>query len=88
MVPLALGRVHELLPADAVAQRLVWGRTTMAWALFQAGGAYLYSWLFALTGDYFVLFGIGSAALLLALATDLLAGYSAAARAPSGSSAI
>jgi hypothetical protein len=48
VIPLALCRVHELLPADPSAQRLVSGRTTMAWALFQAGAAYLYSWLFAI----------------------------------------
>ena len=59
----------------------------MAWALFQAGSAYLYSWLFAITGDYALLFALGSVALVLALATDLLAAYSAAARAPNGSSA-
>ncbi|MEJ0018335.1 MAG: YbfB/YjiJ family MFS transporter [Acetobacteraceae bacterium] len=74
IVPLALGRVHELLPGDPVAQRLVWGRTTMAWALFQAGSAYLYSWLFSRTGDYPLLFACGAAALLLALASDLAAG--------------
>jgi hypothetical protein len=46
------------------------------------------NWITApFAGDYALLFGIGSAALLLAFATDLLAGYSAAARAPSGSSA-
>ena len=88
VVPLALGRVHELLPGDSAAQRLVWGRTTMAWALFQAGAAYLDSWLFATTGDYGLLFALGSAALVLALGADLLGGYSAAARAPSGSSAM
>jgi MFS family permease len=53
IVPLALGRVHELLPGDPVRQRIVWGRTTMAWALFQASGAYFDSWLFGQTGgDY------------------------------------
>jgi len=87
VVPLALGRVHDLLPGDAAAQRLVWGRTTMAWALFQAVAAYLDSWLFAQTGSYRLLFALASGALVLALATDLLAGYSAAARAASGSSA-
>lgn len=87
IVPLALGRVHELLPRDPAAQRLVWGCTTMAWALFQAVAAYLDSWLFARSGDYDLLFVLGSGALLLALATDLLAGYSAAARAASGPSA-
>ena len=72
IVPLVLGRVHELLPGDPVAQRAVWGRTTMAWALFQAGSAYLYSWLFGQTGgDYPLLFAIGAGALVLALVVDL-----------------
>ncbi len=83
IVPLVLGRVHELLPRDAAAQRIVWGRTTMAWALFQAGGAYLDSWLFGQTGDYRLLFGIAAGALLAALAIDLLAArQSAAAETP------
>jgi len=84
IVPLALGRVHELLPGDPMAQRLVWGRTAMSWALFQAGAAYFYSWLFGQTGgDYRLLFELGAAALLLALAIELLAGrQSAAAETP------
>jgi predicted MFS family arabinose efflux permease len=84
IVPLALGRVHELLPDDPVAQRVVWGRTAVAWALFQAGAAYFYSWLFGQTGgDYRLLFGLGAAALLLALAIELLANrQSAAAETP------
>lgn len=73
VVPLVLGRVHELLPGDPVAQRAVWGCTTVAWALFQAGSAYLYSWLFGrIDGDYPLLFALGAGALFLALAIDLL----------------
>jgi predicted MFS family arabinose efflux permease len=84
IVPLALGRVHELLPGDPAAQRVVWGRTTMAWALFQAGSAYFYSWLFGQTGgDYPLLFAIGAGALILALMVDLFgARQSAAAATP------
>ena len=82
IVPLVLGRVHELLPGDPAAQRVVWGRTTMAWALFQAGSAYFYSWLFGQTGgDYPLLFAIGAGALVLALAVDLLGGRQSAAAA-------
>lgn len=87
VVPLALGRLHELLPGHPAAQRRAWGHATMSWALFQAAAAYLDSWLFAQTGSYRLLFVLGSGALVLALATDLLAGYSAAARAARGSSA-
>jgi predicted MFS family arabinose efflux permease len=82
IVPLVLGRVHELLPGDPVAQRAVWSRTTMAWALFQAGPAYFYSWLFGRTGgDYPLLFALGAGALALALAIDVLAGRQSAAAA-------
>jgi predicted MFS family arabinose efflux permease len=82
IVPLALGRVHELLPGNPVAQRLVWGRTTMAWALFQAGAAYFDSWLFGQTGgDYRLLFALGAGALTLALTIDLVAGRQSAAAA-------
>lgn len=82
IVPLALGRVHELLPGDPAAQRAVWSRTTMAWALFQAGSAYFYSWLFGQTGgDYPLLFALGAGALAMTLAVDLLAGRQSAAAA-------
>lgn len=84
IVPLALGRVHELLPGDPAAQRLVWRRTTIAWALFQAVAAYFDSWLFGRTGgNYRLLFALAAGALLLALVTDLPAGrQSAAAETP------
>ena len=63
---------------------MVWRRTTIAWALFQAAAAYFDSWLFGLTGgDYRLLFALAAGALLLALATDLLAArQSAAAETP------
>jgi len=56
----------------------------MAWALFQAGSAYFYSWLFGQTGvDYPLLFAIGAGALILALVVDLFgARQSAAAATP------
>ncbi|HEY6430502.1 MAG TPA: YbfB/YjiJ family MFS transporter [Acetobacteraceae bacterium] len=72
VVPLVLGRVHELLPGDPVGQRVAWSWTTIAFALFQAAGAYLYSFLFARSGgDYAMLFAIGTGALALALAIEL-----------------
>ena len=82
IVPLALGRVHELLPGDPAAQRRVWGRTTIAWALFQAGAAYGDSWLFSRSGgDHRLLFACGAGALVLALVIDLLAARQSAAAA-------
>ncbi len=72
VVPLVLGRVHELLPGDPAGQRIVWSWTTIAFALFQAASAYLYSYLFARSGgDYAMLFVIGAGALALALGIEL-----------------
>lgn len=74
IVPLVLGRVQDLVPDDITAQRVVWSWTTIAFALFQAGGAYFDAFLFARGGDYRSLFALGAGALVLALALDLAAG--------------
>jgi predicted MFS family arabinose efflux permease len=74
IVSVTLGRVNELIPHDADQQRKAWGLCTTAFALGQAIAAYGFSYIFAHTGGaYPVLFGIGAAALVLALAIDLLA---------------
>jgi hypothetical protein len=44
---------------------------TIAFAVGQAAGAYGLSWVFVRTGDYILLFGLGAAAILLALLLDL-----------------
>jgi len=80
IVPLVLGRVHELVPDDAEGQRAAWSVTTMAFALGQAAGAYGLSFLFARGGHYTTLFAVGAAALTLALLVDL--GARLAARRP------
>jgi predicted MFS family arabinose efflux permease len=73
IVPLVLGRVHELLPHSAEQQRITWGHATISFALFQAAAAYGFSWLFAHTGgDYLLLFQLGGASVTLALAIDLV----------------
>jgi predicted MFS family arabinose efflux permease len=78
IVPLVLGRVHELLPHSTEQQRTAWSHATTSFALFQAMAAYGFSWLFAHTGgDYLPLFAIGGGAVLLALAIDLALGLSA-----------
>ena len=74
IVPLVLGRLHELMPHHPAEQKAAWSRATVAFALFQAGGAYGLSFVFAHGGGYGVLFVIGAAALALALAIDLAAG--------------
>ena len=75
IVPLVLGRVLELAPADRPAREAAWSRATAAFALGQAVAAYGLSFLFARAGDgYATLFGLGAAALVLALAIDIAAG--------------
>lgn len=72
VVPLVLGRVHELIPDSDPWQRIrAWSYATTAFALGQAAGAYGLSFLYAQISSYPLLFGLGSAALTLALAIDL-----------------
>ncbi len=73
IVPLVLGRIHELVPHSAEQQRATWGRATTSFALFQAAAAYGFSFLFAHTGgDYELLFGLGAGAVALTLTIDLV----------------
>jgi predicted MFS family arabinose efflux permease len=73
IVPLVLGRIHELLPHSSSSQRAAWAQATTMFALFQAAGAYGLSYLFERTGgNYTVLFVIGASAVAAALAMDLI----------------
>ena len=72
IVPLVLGRVHELVPHDAALQRTVWARATTSFALGQAVGAYGLS--FAVARGLVApsaLFVLGGAAAACALAVNL-----------------
>lgn len=72
IVPLVLGRIHELVPHSAERQRATWSHATTSFALFQAFAAYGFSWIYAQTGgDYLLLFALGGGAVVLALAIDL-----------------
>jgi predicted MFS family arabinose efflux permease len=72
IVPLVLGRIHELVPHSSEQQRATWSHATTSFALFQAAAAYGFSWIYANTGgDYLVLFALGGGAVVLALAIDL-----------------
>ena len=72
IVPLALARVQELIPHDALAQNRAWSRATVSFATFQALAGYGYSAVFSVTGgQHRVLFAIGAAALLVALMADV-----------------
>jgi predicted MFS family arabinose efflux permease len=72
IVPVALGRIHELIPHDHLEQRAAWSRATTAFALFQALGGYGYSYLFSHTHEnYALIFTCGAVALTLAFVVDL-----------------
>lgn len=72
IVPLVLGRIHELVPHSTEKQRATWSNATTSLALFQAAAAYGFSLIYARTnGDYLVLFALGGDAMVLALAIDL-----------------
>ncbi|SEE99678.1 Predicted arabinose efflux permease, MFS family [Burkholderia sp. WP9] len=74
VVPLVLGRIHELVPHDHTEQRAAWSRATTAFALFQALGGYGYSYLFSHThNDYALIFTCGAIALAIAFVADLVA---------------
>jgi predicted MFS family arabinose efflux permease len=73
VVPLVLGRVHDLIPHNADQQRSAWGLCTTAFALGQAAAAYGFSYVFARAGGaYQALFALGAAALAAALVIDLI----------------
>jgi predicted MFS family arabinose efflux permease len=71
IVPIVLGRLHQILPGDVHAQSAAWSRATTVFALFQALAGYGYSYLFAQSGgDHRLLMGIGAGALLIAVLAD------------------
>lgn len=73
IVPLVLGRIHELVPHSTEQQRATWSYATTSFALFQAAAAYGFSWIYAQTGgDYLILFALGGGAVVIALAIDLV----------------
>jgi len=71
VVPLALGRVHELTN-DHESGAAGWRSATIAFAVGQASAAYAYSYLFTQTGSYVMLYAIAAGVLMLALGTDLV----------------
>ncbi|BBP58664.1 YbfB/YjiJ family MFS transporter [Pseudomonas sp. St316] len=70
IVPLALARVHELVP-NPHRQQLAWSRATVSFATFQALAGFSYTALFnASGGHHTVLFLISAGAILVALMLD------------------
>jgi MFS family permease len=71
IVPLALARVHELIP-NHHHQQLAWSRATVSFATFQAVAGFAYSALFnASGGQHALLFMIAAGAIVIALALEL-----------------
>ncbi|HTZ78083.1 MAG TPA: YbfB/YjiJ family MFS transporter [Stellaceae bacterium] len=70
IVPIALGRIHELVP-DAALQGRCWSHATTAWALAQALAGYACARALTTAGSYALLFSLGACALLAALFLEL-----------------
>jgi predicted MFS family arabinose efflux permease len=70
IVPLALGRIHELI-GDAVGRQAAWRRSTVAFALGQAVAGYGFSFLLAEGVGYPMVFLLAAGALIAALTLDL-----------------
>lgn len=78
----ALGRVHELAGGDPRTRQSGWSRATIAWAVGQAAAAYAFSFVYARTGQYGVLFGVAAAALASAFLIDAAMAVRTAAPSP------
>ncbi len=72
-IALVLGRIRELLPGDPVGQQASWGMATLCFSVGQAACAYFYSFIYAQTGNYPLIFGIGLGALVLCTLVHILA---------------
>ncbi|WP_455827391.1 YbfB/YjiJ family MFS transporter [Pseudomonas graminis] len=71
IVPLALARVHELLP-DHHLQQVAWSRATVSFATFQALSGFAYSALFNSSGGHHaLLFMLAASAIVVALVLEL-----------------
>ncbi len=81
IVPLVLGRLHELLAGHPAEQKAAWSAATTSFAVLQALAAYGMSFLFGRGGgDYRLLFVLGTVAMGLALAVDVGAAIGAGGR--------
>ena len=72
IVPLALARVHELIPGHHQ-QQVAWSRATVSFATFQAIAGFAYSALFNASGGHHALmFVIAAGAIVVALLLELV----------------
>ncbi|MEX0694629.1 MAG: YbfB/YjiJ family MFS transporter [Rhodospirillales bacterium] len=72
IVPLIVGRAHQMSGTDAALQRSAWSYATVGFSVGQAGAAYAFSYIYEITGHYDVLFQISAAAIALAFVIDML----------------
>jgi predicted MFS family arabinose efflux permease len=72
VVPLALGRVRELVPGDAHGQQAAWSIATITFSTGQAAGAYGFAFLLGSEGSYALLFALGAVPFVLALAIEMV----------------
>ena len=71
IVPLALARVHELVPQHHL-QQIAWSRATVSFATFQALAGFAYSALFNSNGgQHVMLFMIAAGAIVVALMLEV-----------------
>ncbi|VVP90821.1 hypothetical protein PS918_03216 [Pseudomonas fluorescens] len=71
IVPLALARVHELIPGHHQ-QQIAWSRATVSFATFQAVSGFAYSALFNASGGHHALmFVMAAGAIVVALLLEL-----------------
>lgn len=73
VVPLALGRVQELVGHDIDRQKAAWSTATAAFAFGQAVGAYGLAFVFTQYGSYPQLYAFGAVAMVLGLVVDFAA---------------
>ncbi|HVH75616.1 MAG TPA: YbfB/YjiJ family MFS transporter [Stellaceae bacterium] len=74
VVPVVLGRVHELVPGPE-RQQQAWARCAIAFAVGQAVAGYGFSYIFARSGGaYELLFALGAGLIAAGLFVDLAAG--------------
>jgi predicted MFS family arabinose efflux permease len=73
IVPLVLAWLRDAMPGDLAGQNVMWSRTTIVFAAFQAFGAYAYSALFNATGgNDRMLFAISGVAIVIAILVDFI----------------
>lgn len=66
---LTMGRIREVAPPEHIAD--AWRIATVGFAVGQAAAGYAFSWVFARTGDYPLLFAIGAGVIACALVIEL-----------------